>query len=128
MKDKHLDAKGKGEVNYDYKNDTLLFKIKDREYVKSIDFDDLVVDIDKEGYITGVQIFEASEMFKIDKEALRNIKYFEFDTKAENNVISIRLRFTHVRRNKQVIERGENLRRESASPLIDSEVLCTVPA
>jgi len=30
MKTKHLDGKGKGEMDYDYSNDILLLKIKDR--------------------------------------------------------------------------------------------------
>ncbi len=125
---KHLNAKGEGAFDYDYKNDTLFFKIKNRKYDISIEFDDIVVDVDKEGFMTGVQIFGASKMFKIPKEGLRNIKYFEFDTKAEGNIITIRVLFRYARRNKMLIERGENLMREASAPLKDSEVLCTIPA
>ena len=52
MEIKHLDAKGNGEVDYDYAHDIILFKVKDREYSKSVEFEDLVLDIDKEGFIT----------------------------------------------------------------------------
>ncbi|MBI4146144.1 DUF2283 domain-containing protein [Candidatus Woesearchaeota archaeon] len=125
---KQLNAKGKGVFDYDYKQDTLFFKIKDREYAKSIDFDEIVIDIDKEDYITGIQIFNASKIFKLDKKELRNIKYFEFDTRVEHNTISIRLLFNYIRRNKVHVERGQNLTFPAASPLTDSKTLCTVPA
>ena len=46
MNGRHLAAEGKGEYTYDYLNDILLFKIKDRDYLKSLDFDNLIVDID----------------------------------------------------------------------------------
>ena len=65
MANKHLDGKGKGEYSYDYKNDVMFFKIKNRDYLKSIDFDNFVADIDKEGYITGVRIFDATRIFKL---------------------------------------------------------------
>jgi len=123
---KQLDAKGLGEFDYDYKNDTLFFKIKDREYTQSIDFDDLVVDVDKEGFITGIQLFDASLLFKLPKLDLKNINHFEFDTKIEKNIIIVNLLFRFIRRNKELVERGENIVRPLTSPLADSEVLCSV--
>ena len=128
MTNKHLDARGKGEVDYDYKDDTLFFKIKNRDYDHSIDFEDFVVDIDKEGYITGIQVFGASELFKLPKLALNNIKYMEFDARAENNIIKLRLLFRCMLRNREIVQAGENLERESTSPLQDKAVLCSVEA
>ena len=116
----------KGEVSYDYKNDTLFFKIKDREYAKSVDFEDLVLDVDKDGFITGIQIFDVSKLLKIDKETVRHIRNWEFHAKCENNVISLNLMFEMVKRNKVLVERGHNLIRESTSPLQNSEVSCKV--
>ena len=127
MKPKHLDATGLGEMDYDYNNDILLFKVKDREYGHSLELEDIVLDIDKEGYITGIQIFGASAMFNADKNALRSVRKWEFTIKAEGNVISVQLVFEMVRRNK-IIERGQNLIRESSSLLIDSEVQCAATA
>jgi len=74
----YLNAKGKGEADYDYANDILFFKIKDREYSHSIELEDIVLDIDVSGIITGIQIFAASNMFQIEKEALQNNKKFIF--------------------------------------------------
>ncbi len=126
-KPKTLDARGKGESRYNYRYDILFFKIKGRDYLKSLDFGDIIVDIDTEGFITGIQIFDASNMFKLDKLTLREIKNWEFKTKAQDRVITIQLMFVMVRRNKQIVQRGENLVRETVSQLEDAEVLCTVP-
>lgn len=124
---KHLDAKGKGENDYDFANDVLFFKVKNREYDHSIELDDIVLDVDNEGYITGIQIFDASKMFNIEKDALRNVQKWEFTVRTEGKVIFIQLMFEMVRRNK-FIERGQNLIRESSSLLTDSEVMCGTAA
>ncbi len=121
MEIKHLDARGNGEVDYDYVHDILFFKIKDREYFRSIEFEDIVLDIDKESFITGIQIFNASNMFKVEKESLKEIKKWDFDIKVENNVIFVQLAFEIVKRNK-VIERVQNIIRKSPSLLKNSEV------
>ena len=127
METKHLDAKGKGEMNYDYANDILFFKVKEREYDRSIELEDVVLDVDKEGYITGIQIFGASKMFDVDKDTLRNVKKWEFKVRTEGKVIFVQLMFEMLRRN-QVVERGQNLIRESSSLLTDSEVMCAATA
>lgn len=127
MKSKHLDAKGKGEMDYDYANDILFFKVKERDYDHSIELEDLVLDIDTEGFITGMQIFGASKMFDVDKDSLRNVKKWEFKVRAEGKVIFVQLMFKMVKRNK-VVERGQNLIRETSSLLTDSEVLCKMEA
>ncbi len=121
MELKHLTAKGNGESDYDYINDILFFKIKDREYHKSIEFEDIILDIDKEGFITGIQIFDASSIFKLSKEAVKEIKKWFFEIKVENNIINIQLMFKTMIRNK-IIERGQNIVRKSPSLLKDSEI------
>ena len=132
MENKHLDARGKGEYTYDYRNDILLFKIKNRDYAMSIEFENLIVDIDKEGFITGLRIFDASQLFKLSKIALNKVRSFEFNTKVETGakkekVITIQLRFVPMLRNKPMIKQGQDIVREAFSSQIkNSEVLCTV--
>lgn len=128
MEPKHLDARGKGEVDYDYKNDILFFKVKDREYTRSLEFEDIVLDVDKEGFITGIQLFDASRLFRADKDALMKVRRWEFNTKVEENVITLQFRFEMVKQNKVIVEQGQNLVREATSPLNDSEVLCKIEA
>jgi len=123
---RHLKAPGKGEYSYDYRNDILLFRIRDRKYAISVEFDNFIVDIDEEGFITGLRIFDASKIFKLSKVALNNLKDFEFHAKAENGVISVQLRFDCVVRN-AVIKQGHDFVREAEdSHIKNSEVLCTV--
>lgn len=123
---KHLNAPGKGEYSYDYEHDILLFKIRNRNYAMSIEFDNFIVDIDEEGFITGLRIFDASQVFKLSKVALNNLKSFEFHTRAENGVISVQLRFNCILRN-SVIKQGHDFVREATdSHIKNSEVVCTV--
>ncbi len=127
MEPKHLDAKGKGEYSYDYKNDILIFKIKDREYKISLDFGNFIADIDREGFITGLRIFDASAILKLSKEALRDIRQFELTTGVENKVVTIQLGFKAVLRNNVQIPHGIDFIREAASSdIIDSQATCTV--
>ena len=71
MNEKMRELKEKGEFDYDFLNDILFFKVKNRNYEKSIELDNLVVDIDEENFIIGLQIFDASEYFGISKNHLR---------------------------------------------------------
>ena len=72
-------------------------------------------------------IFAASKMFDVDKDTLRNVKKWEFKVRTEGKVIFVQLMFEMLRRN-QVVERGQNLIRESSSLLTDSEVMCAATA
>jgi len=85
------------------------------------------MDIDKEGYITGIQIFGASQMFNIEKEALRHVQKWEFKVKTEGKVIFVQLMFEMLRRNK-IVERGQNIVREASSLLTNAEVSCAASA
>ncbi|MBS3139343.1 DUF2283 domain-containing protein [Candidatus Woesearchaeota archaeon] len=121
---KYLDARGKGEWDYDVKNDILLFKIKGRKYVKSVEFNDLVLDLDNEDFVTGIQIFDASEILKIDKHSFKNIHHWEFHVKIENEIARVQLMFD-ILNAKMKERRGQDLIRESPG-LNDSEVVCVV--
>lgn len=127
MKQKLLDAKGKGEYTYDFKNDLLLFKIKDRNYKTSLDFGNLIVDIDEEGFITGLRVFDASQLFGMDKIALNSIQQFEFNAGVEDKVINIQLKFIALLRNKPLEKVSQNFIREALdSNIKDSQAVCSV--
>ena len=78
-------------MSYDYANDILFFKVEDREYDYSLEFNNIVVDIDSEQYIVGLQIFEASKFLRTEKAHLRNIPNWKFEAKIEGNSIELRL-------------------------------------
>src|SRR3989344_4233543 len=114
--------KGKGEANYDYKYDILFFKAAEREYVKSIELENIVLDIDKEGFIVGIQILEASKFLCIDKKMLLKIPRWIFETKVDHGKIEVRLLFKMMLRNK-IIEKNPIIIQETTEPLPNSELI-----
>lgn len=100
MTNKERTLEAEGEMDYDYVNDVILFKVKDREYDFSIEFQNIVVDIDKEQLIVGIQIFDASKFLKIEKEHLQKITNWQFKAKLENNEFRIDLHYQVSVRNK----------------------------
>lgn len=88
---KHLNAIGRGAYSYDSRHDILFFKIKERDYSTSLEFDELVIDMDTEGFIMGIRLFDASQILRLDKESLSKIQGFEFSARAESGVISVQL-------------------------------------
>ena len=115
---------GKGEVDYDFKHDILFFKTKGREYAKSIELlDNLVVDVDKEGFLTGIQIFDAAEYLNIDKKSLLNIPNWQFTINVHENIIEIRLVFQVKVRNK-IVEKNPIISQQINQKLPNSELVC----
>ncbi len=117
--------KGKGEVDYDYKYDILFFKTAEREYVKSIEVNNIVLDVDKEGFIVGIQILEASKFLCIDKKMLLKIPDWIFEAKVDHGKIEVRLLFKMMVRNK-IIEKNPIIVQETSEPLPNSELVCRV--
>lgn len=120
MKKRHL--KGVGRYDYDYRNDIAFFKTKGRDYKKSIEADNLVIDIDKENYITGLQIMNASKFLRIDKRYLRECPTWKFEAKLDNNKIEIRLQFAIKVRN-QIKEINPIIMEQLPGKYKDSKVL-----
>ena len=123
--EKHLNAIGRGAYSYDSRHDILFFKIKERDYSTSLEFDELVIDMDTEGFIMGIRLFDASQILRLDKESLSKIQGFEFSARAESGVISVQLRFSAGRRAHPILQ-GQDFIREAPGKIEDSEVLCTI--
>lgn len=115
---------GKGEVDYDYENDILFFKLKGRKYDNSIELlDNLVVDVDKEGFLVGIQMFDASEYLNIDKKSLLKIPNWQFTINVHENIIEIRLVFQVKIRNK-IVEKNPIISQQMSHKLPDSQLVC----
>ena len=112
----------KGEMDYDYSNDILFFKSKNREYSRSKEFSNIVLDIDKEDFIVGIQIFDASKFLRIPKIALRNVPKWQFQATILDNKIEIRLVFQVVYRNKRV-EKNPIIMTETEDNLPNSRLI-----
>ncbi len=102
MIEKHLDGTGRSEFLYDFNNDILMFKVKDRDYKDSVEFQNFVADIDMEGFVTGIRVFDASKVFGINKYTLKHISKWGFKTSVESGMITVRLTFVGQVRNKEV--------------------------
>ena len=127
MKNKKLI--GKGEFIYDYKYDILTFKIKDRNYKKSIEIQNFAVDIDDQDFVTGIRVFDASKVFGIDKYVLRNIVHGEFKASVEKNIMTITIKFVFMQRNKLIFTKKENFVQQITAPIknvADSVSECAV--
>ncbi len=114
IKPRHLEAEG--EMDYDYVNDILFFKVKNREYSFSIEFQNMVIDVDKEKFIVGIQIFEASKFLGIPKINLREIPKWQFKAKIEEGIIELRLNYQLKIRNK-IYEKNPIIIQEDKSSL-----------
>ena len=123
MKPRHLEAEG--EMDYDYANDVLFFKIKDREYDFSIEFQNMVIDVDEEKFIVGIQIFEASKFLRMSKVNLREIPKWRFQSKLENNTIEIRLDYQLKVRNK-IFEKNPIIIQENKSESLRPQTVQTI--
>lgn len=54
--------KGKTEFLYDSKYDILTLKVKNVDYDKSLELQEFIVDFNKDGFISGVRLFNASKI------------------------------------------------------------------
>jgi uncharacterized protein YuzE len=123
IKPKHLT--GKGEMDYDYANDILFFKIKDRDYSFSLEFQNMVIDVDKEMFITGIQIFEASKFLNMSKVNLREIPKWRFYTKIEDNVIEVRLNY-HLKIRNKIFEKNPIIIQENKAGLPSPQMVQSI--
>jgi len=123
IKPKHLEAEG--EMDYDYVNDILFFKVKNREYDFSIEFQNMVIDIDEKKFIVGIQLFEASKFLGITKMNLREIPGWQFKAKVENGVIELRLNYELKIRNR-VYEKNPIIIQEDRSNLPSPQMVQTI--
>jgi uncharacterized protein YuzE len=119
MKLKYL--RGKGEVDYDYKYDTLFFKTANRKYAKSVEMDNMILDVDIKGFVTGMQILEASKFLNTTKIALMHVNQWKYNAKVRDGTIEIRLVFSVIVRNKAV-EKNPIIMQPTTLP--NSEIMC----
>jgi len=119
---KHLNAKGKGEYKYGFKHDMLIFRIKDQDYDRSIDFDNIIIDLNKDDFIIGIRIFDASKVFDLPKSAFKNILGFNLNARVEDKEIHIQLKFKYKMRNKEISMQGQDFIRETIGEVNDSQV------
>lgn len=121
---KNLNFQGCGEYAYDDKYDVLFFKVKERNYSKSVEMNNVVLDFDEDNFLIGVQIFDASEFLNINKEKLNNIKKWRFYAKIIDNLIEIRIDFELFEKDK-IIEKNPIIIQKLNEDFPDSQLVCS---
>lgn len=66
-------AKTDTKIIYDEEED-ILFLSKNRKVKASIDIGDFVIDVDMRGFVSGIEILNASENLKVPKEQLKGLQ------------------------------------------------------
>ena len=112
-----------GEADYDFEHDILFFKAKDRQYARSIEADNIVIDIDVHGFIIGVQVMNASAFFAVPKAALMRIPSWRMRAAIEQGHARVSIEFELRVRNKTYIKNPIIVERIGES-LPDSELAC----
>ena len=123
MKEKILEAKG--EMDYDYASDILFFKVKNREYDFSLEFSNMVIDIDREEFVTGIQIFDASKFLGFSKIYLRKIPEWKFEAKITKESIEIRITYRVEIRNR-IIEKNPIIMQQNSLGLPFPQTVATI--
>jgi len=123
IKPRILEAEG--EMDYDYVNNILFFKVKNREYNFSIEFQNMVIDIDKEQFVVGIQIFDASKFLRMPKINLREIPKWQFKAKIDKGIIELRLNYQLQIRNK-IFEKSPIIIQENKSGLPSPQIVTTI--
>jgi len=113
-----------GEMDYDYSNDILFFKVKNREYNYSLEFGNIVVDVDSDNFVTGIQLFDASDFLRTSKEELRKIAKWQFQASVNQESIEIRITFQALVRNKMV-EKNPIIVQQATSGLAPENLIVT---
>lgn len=116
--------KEKGEVDYDYKHDILFFKTLNRTYSKSIELNNVVLDIDDQDFVVAIQIMEAAKFLNIDKKTLLKIRQWKFEVIVSEGIIQLKLFFEITRRNK-IIEKNPIIMQPTQGAMKNSELICT---
>ncbi|AEH07216.1 DUF2283 domain-containing protein [Methanothermococcus okinawensis] len=90
-------------VDYDFENDDLFVYKKGAKSKMTIDLDDVLLDFDNKG-IVGMEILDASKIFKVDKyDLLKNLIKFEAVIKITKDVIKLNMKLEVLKRNKEIV-------------------------
>lgn len=116
--------KAKGKYDYDEEYDILYVGAPEKGYAYSIEIDNGVVDIDKEGKICGIQIFDASECLGVEKECLRKKHKWSFSAEVYENRLILRV-IVQIRQKNKIIEKNLIIHHILKKHYPDSEIVCT---
>lgn len=88
--------------DYDFDNDSLLFRDESFKYHSSIDMGDLILDIGEDGSPIGMELLNASKNFGVRKIYLRDIKDIKASINVSDEVIEVKISVYVEKRNNTV--------------------------
>ena len=94
-------AKGTTKVTYDGEEDILSFT-KGRKIKASIDIGDFIIDVDTNGFITGIEILNASKNLKVSQEQLEGLLEASMNVNYKPNYVYIHLFMTLENKEKEL--------------------------
>lgn len=106
--------------NYDYQEDILYIRVNNENYLESLETEDIIIDLNNNNKIIGIEINKASIKFKLDKISLKNIKNGIFKIITKKNKIEISLQIKSSIRNKTTSS-NLNIQKLISKSLIPSE-------
>jgi uncharacterized protein YuzE len=88
--------------DYDFENDSLLVIDRGAKYESSINFENIILDIDVDGLPIGVEILHASKLFDVSKSAIKNFQSFRADINISEKTIEINFTINVIKRNQYI--------------------------
>lgn len=89
-------------MNYDLEEDILVLS-KGRTIKASIDFGDFVIDVDNNGFITGMEILNASQNLGLKEEQLKSLKQVLMNVTYKPNYVKITIVIKFENQEKDII-------------------------
>lgn len=88
--------------DYDFQNDTIFFYVDNDKYVSSMDLDGIILDLNEDNFIMGIEILNASKKFNSSKAGLRDIHHFSATIEISKKNIEVSMKLEIVKRNKLI--------------------------
>lgn len=85
--------------DYDLENDTIFFYGTNKKYKKSLDVNDIIVDISEDNFIMAIEILDASKRFNVPKSDLLNVQYFNAEIYINEETIKVVMKLVIKKRN-----------------------------
>src|SRR3989344_7330819 len=94
-------AKGTTKISYDEEEDILSLS-RGRKVKASIDIGDFIIDVDADGFVSGIEILDASNNLKISEEQLKEIQEASMTVTYKPNYVYICLYMKFNKKEKDV--------------------------
>lgn len=99
---KKQDKRIRGKIDYDHLNDSIFLFAESEEYkISKMIGNNIIIDFNKDGQVTGLEVLSASKVFRMSKEALRNLKNVKLRLEVTEESVTMHLIMTSLVRNAQ---------------------------